>query len=42
MSSIEGDNIKTQYNVLCYRIEFYFRDYKLAIDIDEFKRWETN
>ena len=27
--------MQTQYNVLSYRIEFYFYDYKLAIEIDE-------
>ena len=35
MSSFEGENMQTQYNVLSYRIDFYFHDYKLAIEIDE-------
>ena len=35
MSSIEGENMQTQYNVLSYRIDLYFHDYKLAIEIDE-------
>ena len=42
MSSTERDNIKTLYNVLCYRIEFYFRDYKLAIYIDERRLSDRN
>ena len=28
--------MKTQYSVLRYRIDFYFDDYKLAIEVDEF------
>ena len=28
--------MKTQYSVLRYRIAFYFDDYKLAIEVDEF------
>ena len=35
MSSFEGGNIQTQYNVLNYRIDLYFHDYKLAIKTDE-------
>ena len=27
--------METQYKVLSYRIELYFHDYKLAIEIDE-------
>ena len=27
--------MQTQYNVSSYRIELYFHDYKLAIEIDE-------
>ena len=27
--------MQTQYNVLSYRTDFYFHDYKLAIEIDE-------
>ena len=32
-SSFEGQNMKTY--VLSYRIELYFQDYKLAIEIDQ-------
>ena len=35
MSSFEGENMQTQYNVLSYRIDLYFHDYKLAIEIDK-------
>ena len=35
MSSFKEENMQTQYNVLSYRIDFYFCDYKLAIEIDE-------
>ena len=35
MSSFEGENMQTQYNVLSDRIDLYFHDYKLAIEIDE-------
>ena len=35
MSSFEGKNMEKQYNVLDYRINLYFYDYKLAIGIDE-------
>ena len=35
MSSIEGENMQVQYNILSDRIDLYFHDYKLAIEIDE-------
>ena len=35
MGSFEGENIQIQYNVLSYRIDLHFQDYKLAIEIDE-------
>ena len=35
MSSFEKKNMQTQYDVLGYRIDLYFHDYKLAIEIDE-------
>ena len=34
-SSFEGENMKTQYNVSSYRIDLYFHDFMLAIEIDE-------
>ena len=35
MISFEGEIIQTQNNVLNYRIDLYFHDYKFAIEIDE-------
>ena len=35
ISSFEGENIQTQYNVLGYRIDLYFYEYNLEIEIDE-------
>ena len=35
LSSFEGENMQTQNNVLSYRIDLYFHDYKLAIESDE-------
>ena len=32
--SFEGENKQTQCNVLGYRIEVYFHDYKLPVEID--------
>ena len=34
--------METQYKVLSYRIELYFHDYKLAIEIDENGRRNRN
>ena len=35
MSSIERNNMQTQCNVLGCRIDLYFHDYQLEIEIDE-------
>ena len=35
MSSFEGENMQPQYNVLSYKIDLYFHEYKLGIEIDE-------
>ena len=35
MEVFEGENMQTQYSVLGYKIDLYFHDYKLAIEIDE-------
>ena len=35
MEHYEGEDMETQYQVLNYRIDFFFREYKLAIEIDE-------
>ena len=34
MSSFRGQYMQTQYNVLNYRIDLYFHEYKFAIEID--------
>ena len=35
IKTFEGEDIKTQYAVLNYRLDLYFHDYKLAVEIDE-------
>ena len=35
MSSFEGENMQTQYNVLSYRIDLYLHGYRFALEIDE-------
>ena len=35
MDAFEGENMQTQYSVLGYRIDLYFHDYKLAIELYE-------
>ena len=33
--TFEGENMRTQYIVLGCRIDLYFHEYKLAIEVDE-------
>ena len=33
--AFEGENMQTQYSVLGYRINLYFHDYRLAIEVNE-------
>ena len=40
IDSLEGENTKTQYCVLGYRIDLYFHDYILAIEVDEFNHFD--
>ena len=35
METFEGENMETQYSVLTYRVDLYFHEYKLAIEVDE-------
>ena len=35
MDAFEGENMQTQYSVLGYKIDLYFHDCKLAIEVDE-------
>ena len=38
----EGENMQTQYSVLGYRIDLYFHEYKLAIEVDELGHTNRN
>ena len=40
--TFEGENIQTQYNVLGHRIDLYFHEYKLAIEVDELGHTDRN
>ena len=40
--AFEGENMKTQYSVLGYKIDLYFHDYKLAIKVDELGHNDRN
>ena len=42
MSSFERENMQTQCKVLSYRIDLYFHDYKLTIEIDENRHSDIN
>ena len=33
--AFEGENMQAQYTVLNYRIDLYFHEYELAIEVDE-------
>ena len=35
MEVFEGENMRTQYNLLGYKIDLYLHDYRLAQQIDE-------
>ena len=41
-NSFEGENMQTQYTVLNYRINLYFHEYKLAIEVDELRHYDGN
>ena len=40
--TFEGENIQTQYSVLGYRIDLYFHEYKLAIEVDKLGHTNRN
>ena len=40
--AFEGEDMQTQYSVLGYRINLYFHEYKLAIEVDEFWHADRN
>ena len=41
-NTFEGENIQTQYSVLGYRIDLYFHEYKLAIEVDKLGHTNRN
>ena len=41
-NTFEGENIQTQYSVLGYRIDLYFHEYKLPIEVDELEHTNRN
>ena len=42
MSSLEEEHMQTQYIFLSYRIQLYFHEHKLAIEIDENRQRDRN
>ena len=40
--TFKGDDVRIQYTVLGYRIDLYFYEYKLAIEIDELGHNDRN
>ena len=42
METFEGEDMETQYIVLNCRVDLYFHDYKLAIEIDEKEHKDRN
>ena len=42
INKFEGENIRTQYSLLGYRIDLYFHEYKLAIEVDELGHTNRN
>ena len=40
--TFEGEDIQTEYNVLCFRVDIYFHEYKLAIVVDEYGHNDRN
>ena len=40
--AFEEENMQTQYGVLGYKIDLYFHEYKLAIEVDELGHNDRN
>ena len=40
--TFEGEDMQTQYTVIGYRIDLYFHEYKLAIEVDELGHNDRN
>ena len=41
-AAFEGEYIQTQYSVLGYRIDLFFHEYKLPIEVDELRHADRN
>ena len=42
MVDFEGESVQTQYSVLGYKIDLYFSDYRLAIEVDEKNHYDRD
>ena len=42
MAAFEGENMQTQYSVLGYKIDLYFHDYRLGVEVDKFDYCDEN
>ena len=40
--AFEGEDMQTQYTVIGYKIDLYFHEYKLAIEVDELGHADRN
>ena len=40
--TFQGENMQSQYSVLGYKIDLYFHEYKLAIEVDELEHTNRN
>ena len=40
--AFEGENMQTQYNVLGYKIDIYFHEYKLSVEVDKLGHNDIN
>ena len=40
--AFEGEDMQTQYSILGYRIDLYFHEYKLAIEVDKLWHGDRN
>ena len=41
-AAFEGENIQTEYSVLGYKMDVYFHEYKLAVEVDELGHADRN
>ena len=42
MDAFEGENMQIQYSVLGYKIDIYYHDHRLAIEVDEKRHKDRN